>query len=76
MDIFDRVEELKKQGKTEEEAFEIASKEAREEQEGRWPAAEEGRKEWGFEGQTPEEQVRIDEEKQQQGSNSEKPANP
>ncbi|OGC38411.1 hypothetical protein A2V54_01815 [candidate division WWE3 bacterium RBG_19FT_COMBO_53_11] len=76
MDIFDRVEELKKQGKTEEEAFEIASKEAREEQEGHWPTTEEGRKEWGFKGQTPEEQVRIDEEKQQQGSNSEKPANP
>ena len=76
MGVFDRVEELKKQGKTEEEAFEIASKEAREGQEANWPKTEEGRQEWGFEGKTPEEQARLDEEKQEQVSSPEKPSNP
>lgn len=76
MGIFDRVEELKKEGRTEEEAFEIASNEAREGQQARWPQTEEGRQEWGFEGKTPEEQARLDEEKQGQGSSPEKPSNP
>lgn len=76
MGIFDRVKELMAEGKTEEGAFETASKEAREAQEGNWPKTEEGRKEWGFEGKTPEEQGRIDEEKQAGGSSPEKPSNP
>jgi len=67
MNIFDRVRELKEQGKAEEEAFKIASREAKEEQESRWPRTEEGRKEWGFEGKTPKEQARIDEDKEAAG---------